>query len=57
MSGPTEKQISYINSLVNARSQDDAWREIAKTMGRSMSAAKSRATKADASATIDRLKK
>ncbi|HLS33496.1 MAG TPA: hypothetical protein VK039_07895 [Brevibacterium sp.] len=57
MSGPTQKQLDYINSLVNARSQDDAWREIAKTMGRSMSAAKSRATKADASATIDRLKK
>lgn len=49
MSGPTKKQIGHINSPVNARSQDDARREVAKTMGRSMSAAK-----ADASRTIDR---
>jgi transposase len=52
---PTQKQISYILSLCGGRYDSDAYREIAKTCGISTSSAQRRATKADASKTIDRL--
>lgn len=53
----TDKQISYILSLCHGRHESDAFREIAKDMGCSATAATKRATKQDASVTIARLKK
>lgn len=52
---PTDKQINYILRLCNGRHDWDAYAEIAKDMGCSTSAAQRRATKGDASKTIDRL--
>lgn len=52
---PTDKQIDYILCLINSRFPYDAFREIAKDMGCSVSAAQRRATKVDASHTIGRL--
>lgn len=52
---PTEKQISFILRLINGRREDDAYREIAKDMRVSLTAARKRATKQDASDTISRL--
>lgn len=57
MTTPTDKQINFILSLIKQRHSSDAFREIAKDMGCSMSSAQRRATKFDASATIDRLQK
>jgi hypothetical protein len=53
----TDKQINYILSLIRGCHDSDAFREIAKDMRVSMTAASKRATIHDASATIDRLKK
>jgi hypothetical protein len=54
---PTDKQIDFILSLCGGSHYSHAWAEIAKDKGCSASAAPRIATKADASATIDRLKK
>ena len=56
MNRPTPKQIAYILSLCGGRHEGDAYREIAKDCRISVSAAQARATKDDASHTIDRLK-
>ncbi len=56
MNRPTEKQITYIVALVSGRREDDAYREIAKVCNISTSAARRRATKQDASRTIEALK-
>ena len=53
---PSQKQIAFIISLCGGHYDSDAYREIAKDMGRTMTAAQSRSTKEDASRTIDRLK-
>lgn len=53
----TDKQIDYILSLCHGRHDSDAYREIARDMGCSMTAAQQRATKRDAASTIDRLRK
>ncbi len=52
----TDKQISYILMLIKGKNEADAFSEIAKDMGASVSAARRRATKWDAAATISRLK-
>lgn len=52
---PTEKQLSYIESLLGKPGNayhSDAWAEIRRVTG----AAEKKATRADASATIDALK-
>lgn len=54
---PTDKQINFILSMCNGRHESDAFSEIAKDMGCSTSAAQRRATKQDASRTIERMKK
>jgi hypothetical protein len=53
----TDKQISYILSLCHGSHESHAFAEIAKDMGISTTAAVKRATKQDASITIERLKK
>jgi len=53
---PTAKQIAYILSLTGGRHESDAYRAIAKVLGISTSSAQRRATKSDASRTIDALK-
>lgn len=55
MTTPSSKQIAYILRLCNGRHDSDADREMAADMGCSVSAARRRATSADASRTIDRL--
>lgn len=55
MNTPTDKQISYILSLIDERHESAAYHEIATTMGCSATAAARRSTRRDASATIDRL--
>lgn len=55
--GPTTKQISYILDLIGARHEWAAYGEIAKDMRVSTTAAQRRATRRDASRTIDRLTK
>lgn len=57
MNKPTAKQIAFINSLIGGSYDSDAYRAIAKHLGISASSAQRRATKQDASATIDALKK
>lgn len=57
MNKPTEKQIAYINSLIGGRYDSDAYRAIGKVCNISTSSAQRRATKEDASKTIDTLKK
>lgn len=57
MNGPTDRQIAYIMDLIDGRHESDAYRAIAETMGCSTTAAMRRATRRDASRTIDRLKK
>jgi hypothetical protein len=52
---PTAKQLQYIASLVGGRTEDDAYRAIARICGISLAAAKRRATRQDASRTIDAL--
>jgi hypothetical protein len=52
---PTDKQIAYILRLINGRYDSDAFRAIAEDMGCAPSAASRRATKGDASRTIERL--
>ncbi len=53
--GPTDAQINYILSLCNGRYDSQAFAEIARDMGVSTTAASRRATKDDASRTIERL--
>lgn len=53
---PTGKQVAYILKLCNGRHESHAYAEIAKSMGCSTTAASRRATKNDASETIDRLR-
>jgi hypothetical protein len=55
MNDTTDKQISCILRLISGRHASDAFREIAKDMGCSMTAAMKRATKQNASVTITRL--
>lgn len=52
---PSSKQINYIIRLVKGRDEHDAYAAIASDMGCSVSAARKRATSAEASRTIDRL--
>lgn len=56
MNRPTEKQLAYILSLVKGSHESDAYRAIGSVCRMSTSAAKRRATKQDASKTIDHLK-
>lgn len=53
----TEKQIDYIIRLCGGRDDHDAYQAIANVTGMSVSAARRRASKQDASRTIDALKK
>ena len=54
--GPTDKQMKYILSLCGGRYDSHAFGEIARDMGVSTTAASRRATKDDASRTIERLR-
>lgn len=53
---PTDAQMKYICRLIGSNWQSKALAEIAKDMDCSVSEAKDRATRKDASKTIDRLK-
>ena len=53
---PTDKQINYILAITNGRHESDAYRAIGQVCGFSMSSAMRRATKQDASKTIETLK-
>lgn len=56
MNKATEKQISYIVSLVGGRFDSDAYRAIGRHFGISTTAASRRSTKQMASEVIDKLK-